>query len=253
MKKSNHNKGKVISHQPLVMKKLEMVSKDIFSHYSKHITKLIGDSPGVYALYDDNELYYVGRATDLQNRVNQHLHDRHIASWTHFSLYLASKKEHIHEIESLIVRIANPKGNRVMPGGKSSGSLIKELMTLVRQTQEEDLYHLFGQGRRQKTTKNKAVRGRRTLAGLVKRRTPLYKSYKRKDYNAALLPNGTIELKSKRYLTPTAAAKAIVQRSVNGLLFWFIEDLNGDWVKLAEFMKNRHGLPALGSSRLSLY
>ena len=115
----HHTKETKSAHQPLVINKLEMVSKDIFRQYFDLITKLIGDSPGVYALYDDNQVYYVGKSTDLRNRVKHHLRDRHGASWTHFSLYLARKEFHIHEIESLIVRISNPKGNRVIPKGKS--------------------------------------------------------------------------------------------------------------------------------------
>src|SRR3989442_15481282 len=97
IKKNNHKK----STRLLVTNKLEMVSKEAFRQHFDLITDLIGDSPGVYALYDDNSLYYVGKSTDLRNRVKQHLRDRHFASWTHFSLYLARKEEHIYEIESL--------------------------------------------------------------------------------------------------------------------------------------------------------
>jgi hypothetical protein len=48
-------------------------------------------------------------------------------------------------------------------------------------------------------------------------------------------------LKNKKYSTPTAAAQAITNTSVNGLGFWFIEDLNGDLVKLGVFMRKQHG------------
>ncbi len=41
----------------LVVKKLEGVSKLIFRNYFKQITDLIGNSHGIYALYDENELY----------------------------------------------------------------------------------------------------------------------------------------------------------------------------------------------------
>src|SRR6266498_2132016 len=95
----------------LVANRLEGVSKDVFKKYFQMITNLIGSSPGVYALYNERELYYVGKSSELRKRVRQHLRDRHLANWTHFSLYLARNAEHIHEIESLLVRIANPSGN----------------------------------------------------------------------------------------------------------------------------------------------
>jgi hypothetical protein len=228
------------AHRPLVINKLEMVSKDIFRQYFDLITKLIGDSPGVYALYDDNELYYVGKSTDLRNRVKHHLRDRHGASWTHFSLYLARKEVHIHEIESLIVRISNPKGNRVIPKGKSSGPLLRSLKSMVQQKQKDELSKLFGR-RGSVLIKQPIIQVRRSIVGLVKQSTPLYKTYKGKDYKATLRPDGTIVLNEKEFSTPTAAAQAITHTSVNGLRFWFIEDLNGDLVKLGIFMRKQHG------------
>lgn len=70
----------------LVIERLENVSKDVFRKYYALIKDIIGDSPGVYALYDSNGLYYVGKSTDLKKRVKHHLRDRHYALWSHFSL-----------------------------------------------------------------------------------------------------------------------------------------------------------------------
>ena len=55
----------------------EYISKNVFRDHKEIITELIGNSSGIYALYDENELYYVGRASALKKRVNQHLKDRH--------------------------------------------------------------------------------------------------------------------------------------------------------------------------------
>jgi Restriction Enzyme Adenine Methylase Associated/GIY-YIG catalytic domain len=218
----------------LVINRLEKVSKDLFRKYFSLITELVGNSPGIYALYDESELYYVGKSTDLKKRVKQHLRDRHLASWTHFSLYLVRKAEHIHEIESLLVRIANPQGNRVVPKGKSSGPLLKKLMQMVRQKQMDEFQGLFGINKAKKQSiRGDNVDGKRTLKGLVSKPAPLFHEYKGKKYTAMLNPDGTITLKNKKYNTPTAAAKAVVDRStVNGWHFWYIEDLNGDWIKL---------------------
>ena len=230
-----------VAPRSLVVNRIEKVSKDMFRRYFGLITELVGNSPGIYALYDGPDLYYVGKSTDLKKRVKQHLRDRHLASWTHFSLYLVRRAEHIHEIESLLVRIANPQGNSVVPKGKSSGPLLKKLQQMVRQKQKDEYQELFGvpraSGRRKSgNAAERAAESHRSLPGLVSKPTPLFREYKGKKYKATLDPDGTITLKNKKYGSPTAAAKAVVDRSaVNGWHFWYIEDLNGDWIKLYKF------------------
>jgi len=227
-------KSTIRKPRSLVTQRLEKVSKDVFRKYNKQITDLVGSSPGIYALYDDNELYYVGKSTDLKKRVKQHLKDRHLASWSHFSLYLVRNAEHIHEIESLLVRISNPKGNRVVPKGKSRGELLRTLKTMVKQKQKEDFDTMFGT----KAKKKKKGNGQtaRILEGLVSRRTLLYRSYKGKDYKAYLLPNGTVKYTNKSYTSLSGAARAVVNRNVNGWSFWYIKDLNGDWVRVKDYI-----------------
>lgn len=219
----------------LVTKRLEGVSKDVFRHYFSLITDLIGNSPGIYALYDGPTLYYVGKSRDLKNRVKQHLKDRHFASWTHFSLYLVRNSEHIHEIESLLVRIANPEGNRVVPKGKSSGELLKQLQTMVKKKQAEEFEEMFGQrkGTRKKKTEQKPGK----LEGLVTKRTLLYRAYKGKEYNAYLSPNGTITLGKQTFTSPSAAGAAVAKHGVNGWMFWHVKNKDGEWVVLDKLRK----------------
>jgi len=168
--------------------------------------------------------------------VKQHLADRHLASWTHFSLYLARREDHIHEIESLLIRIANPKGNRVKPKGQSSGALLKELKSLVRKSQKDEYEQMFGAGRSTAKRRVKATTPR-SLVGLVKRATPLYRTYKGKEYSAKLTPKGEIIYKGTSYTSPTGAAKAVIQtnRAVNGWTFWYIKAENGEWIRLTDF------------------
>ena len=54
----------------LVMGYLERISSGVFDRYSKLITGLVGGKHGIYALYRNNTLYYVGLATDLRKRPN---------------------------------------------------------------------------------------------------------------------------------------------------------------------------------------
>jgi hypothetical protein len=215
--KHNKVKGRGSSKKSLVIQKLENISKSIFRNYYKQITELIGNSHGIYALYDENDLYYVGKSTDLKNRVKQHLKDRHFAGWSHFSLYLVRNTEHIHEIESLLIRIANPKGNRKIPKGEKGSSLLAKLKDTIKQQQRKELEEMFGDGLRRKLSRKFIQNKIKSLVGLVKKKTALYRTYKGKEYKALLTPRGKIKLAGKVYLTPTAAAKAIVKgSSVNG-------------------------------------
>lgn len=223
----------------LVTDRIENVSKDAFQEYYEEITQLIGDSPGIYALYDGTDLYYVGKSIDLRKRVRNHLKDRHLASWTHFSLYLVRHADHIHEIESLLVRIANPKGNRVIPKGRSTGLLAKDLKRLIETKQKQVLQALFAPKRAAQRVDHRHATGRpKTLDGLVPRTTKLYRTYKGEDYTATLNPKGVITFKGTKYTSPSGAAKALVgPRAVNGWHFWYIQNSAGDWVRLADYKK----------------
>ena len=229
---------KVAKPRDLLRNRLEMVSKDLFKKHFAEITDLIGNSPGIYALYDGDELYYVGKSTELRKRVRHHLRDRHLASWTHFSLYLVHREEHIHEIESLLVRIANPKGNRVIPRGKSRGALIKTLKALVRKRQKDEFETLFASeldGKR--TRRARKSRHPASLENLVSKAATLYRQYKGRDYEAKLRPNGIIVFRGKCYKSPSGAARAVLKsrRAVNGWSFWYIKDPEGSWVRLMDY------------------
>jgi hypothetical protein len=239
MKPRKRRTPKRTGPRALVVNRLENVSKDVFKQYYALITELVGDSPGIYALYDGADLYYVGKSTELRKRVRHHLKDRHLASWTHFSLYLARREEHIHEIESLLIRIANPKGNRIIPRGKSTGVLVKQLKNLIKERQRQELANFFGTKSAAGSVRRPSAKsvGKHSLAGLVSRPTKLYRTYKGREYTATLSPRGHVTIKGRRFNSATAAAKAVIQHkgAVSGRAFWYIRDGSGDWVRLMEY------------------
>jgi len=237
MEKGRRKRAKKRTPRTLVVQKLENVSKEAFRTHYDLITQLVGTSPGIYCLYDGGALYYVGKSADLRKRVKQHLRDKHFASWTHFSLYLVQKVAHIEEIESLLIKIANPEGNRRIPRGEAGSSMVNELKALVRQKQAEEFAEMFGTRKpKSHPAKKQVKRHTKSLKGLVKRRTPLYRTYKGKEYRAFLHPNGKIKIGRKSFETPTAAAMTIVQRStVNGWTFWYAKDARGEWVRLSDY------------------
>jgi hypothetical protein len=113
----------------LVVEYLEDISRDAIKRFPKTITEFARGKSGVYALYKADTLYYVGLAKNLRSRLRGHLRDRHAEAWDRFSVYLTQGDEHLKELESLVLRIASPAGNRIT--GRFSGS--KDLRRVFRQ------------------------------------------------------------------------------------------------------------------------
>lgn len=67
----------------LVNEYLERVGGDVLEseHFRSIVARMIKGHAGVYALYKDERLYYVGLATNLMARVKHHLRDRHARKW----------------------------------------------------------------------------------------------------------------------------------------------------------------------------
>jgi hypothetical protein len=113
----------------LVIEHLEGISRAAIKRYPDIITEFVQRKNGVYALYKGETLYYVGLAKNLRSRLRGHLRDRHADAWDRFNIYLTRGDEHLKELESLVLRIASPMGNRVT--GKFMGS--KDLLRAFRQ------------------------------------------------------------------------------------------------------------------------
>ena len=223
----------------LITESLENVSRKLFKDHMSVITEVVGDSSGIYALYDENELYYVGRAKDLKRRVKQHFQDRHDSQWTHLSLFLVKKDEHIGDIESLLVRIAAPVGNRVKPKGRGdSRALLNRIRFLIKQKHKTELAELLPGKKRIIGGREEKLNevNRKDLKNLVNKRTPIYRTYKGKEFKAILTPAGPISFKGQIYQSPTAAAVKIINRkTVNGWTFWRIKNSDGEWVSLKDY------------------
>jgi hypothetical protein len=223
----------------LVTQRLEYLSKSLFEEHWELVKELIGGQHGVYALYNEGELYYVGKSINLKGRVKQHLHDRHLGSWTHFSLYLVRREEHISEIEALLIQIANPKGNKARPKGRSTKDLAKELKQAIKTKQKEDLKNLFCADLPRASSKKVSLKVRMSAAdfkGLVVRKRKLRREFKGKQHDAYLFPDGSLEYEGQFYATPTEAAREVRGNAkANGWQFWFIRNKNKDWVPLRDY------------------
>ena len=195
--------------------------------------------PQRYALYRKGKLQYVGLASNLRARLHRHLHDRHKDSWDHFSVYLTIDNRGIKELETLLLRIVSPSGNRI--GGKfvKSQNLAVKLrrdLRLWHREQERSLVPI----RRQKDADKKV----RVIAQSNGSPTPLAKyvsepvrlrvRYKGKLYRAKIRRDGTILYDGTVYKTPSAAGNAVRKRQTNGWQFWQYERAPGDWIPLSK-------------------
>jgi len=238
----------------LVIGYLERISSGIFVEYRKAITDLIGGKHGIYALYRNNTLYYVGLATDLRRRVNQHLKDRHAGRWNFFSLYLIRSERHLGDLESLAMRTAYPKGNRSLKRFARAANLRALLQRKMSDAAAAKIRELMGgvaEPKRHKKPaptrtaiaprrKPRATRKARTspLRGLLSKKT-LRGTYKGRTHMGIVMPSGRIKLphSGKVFDTPSGAAVAIVGRPVNGWAWWRFKNPQGEWVPLSQLRK----------------
>jgi len=236
--------------RPLVGGFLERISVTAFEKYHREITDLVRSQHGVYALYKNDRLYYVGLAVNLRRRIKQHLKDKHAGRWNRFSLYLVRKVDHIKEIESLLLRIADPAGNKQGGRLRKATNLDRQLRRKMQKRQKEELDAIFSNGtgsRRvaskstslRKVKRKKTSRGDRAdrpLMGVVGGGKRIYATYKGKDYRAVVYNNGRIKFNGQFYDSPSAAGKAAIKREVNGWTFWRIRK-GGKPVKLNELRR----------------
>ncbi len=219
---------------------LERISAKVFDDYSGVITDMIKGHQGVYSLYKKDKLYYVGLASNLKTRIRQHLKDKHKGNWNYFSLYIIRKEGHIKEMESLVLRIAYPKGNKIRGKLKGSKNLRPKFKRLLTEEWKRRRGEIMGT---KKTVKSKKAGTKRSskehpLKGLLRNGQGIYGNYKGKSYKALVYTNKGIKYKGKFYKTPTGAAKAIVdRRTVNGWSFWKYKNKKGKLVKLKELRK----------------
>ena len=223
----------------LVISQLENISWKVLEDYKDVIKEMIKEKSGIYALCRRDKLYYVGLASNLMKRLNDHLKDRHNEKWDKFNVYLTKKDEHMKELESLFLRIMKPAGNKVKGKFAGSENLRKTLNSKIKSSDDDKRARLLGGSiaKKRRRAKTKDTKGSVVLAGLVTRRIPLKGYYKGYEYSATLRVNGKIYYDGDLYESPTAAAKTVTNRTVNGWVFWKYKNRNGEWVSLSEIRR----------------
>lgn len=234
--------------RPLVTQHLENISREALERYQGILRAYIRNRQGVYALYRKGKLYYIGLAGNLRSRLTAHLRDRHKESWDRFSVYLTIGVDHMKELESLILRVVKPAGNKVKGKFAKSESLLPALRRDLRRQHAAEDQLLFGSSHRVARRVAKEKRrsesasndeGRKPiLAKYPKRPTVLRARHKGKVLQARVRRDGSISYAGKVYNSPSVAGAVAVGRiSCNGWTFWSFERSPGDWVRLEELRR----------------
>ena len=225
----------------LVSQHLENISSEALEKYQDIVRRYVKGRQGVYALYRRGKLYYVGLASNLRSRLNHHLRDRHGQSWDRFSVYLTIGDSHLKELESLILRIVRPAGNKQSGKFVKSDDLRAKYSKDIRALQRRELSWLIGHGSTLKPGRKREElpEGSQPVLGqYISRPIPLRARYKGKVFKARVRRDGSIRFAGKIYRSPSlAGAAACERRSCNGWTFWTYERAPGDWIPLDELRK----------------
>ncbi len=238
--------------QNLVSQYLENISRKALEKYQSVIKKYVRGRHGVYALYKKNKLYYVGLASNLRNRLRHHLRDRHAGAWDSFSVYLTVGGEHLKELETLLLRIIDRKGNKKRGKFGKAEDLRRKLRNDFKKAMNLELEEIFGdsiQAEEEPEIKEIERQGRiPILASYVNKRFHIRFRYKGKLYIAHVRRDGSISfakesadakrLQGMVFTSPSSAAAAAVGKPMNGWTTWKYERAPGDWVFLDELRKN---------------
>ena len=225
---------------PLVCQHLENISREALEKYHNLVQRYVRRRQGVYSLYRRNKLYYVGLASNLRSRLAHHLRDRHQSSWDRFSVYLTIGDTHLKELESLVLRVVRPAGNKQKGTFAKSEDMRRRFARDVRSQMRDELTSLIGKRvPQEKDEEEEREEGKQpVLAQYIKGRVKLQARYKRKTIKARVRRNGSIIFQGKIYHSPSqAAAEACKGRTCNGWAFWQYERAPGDWVPLNELRK----------------
>jgi hypothetical protein len=226
---------------PLVCQHLEGLSRTALEEHQDIIRQYVRHRQGVYALYRRGKLYYVGLASNLRSRLAHHLKDRHHDSWDRFSVYLTIGDSHLRELESLILRIVKPPGNKQKGKFAKSEDLRRRFKRDWYAEMRFALSDLLGKQPRVLTSKRIArqMDGRKPiLAEYITGPLKLRARHKGKILRAFVRKSGRIRFAGKTYTSPSVAGQAAVSRvSCNGWVFWQYERAPGDWVPLDDLRK----------------
>lgn len=101
--------------------------------FREELRGLMRGYSGLYVLYRRRSLYYIGLAKDLFWRLHSHTKDKHMQKWDRFAIYRIARVRYLKDIESLLLRVANPPGNAVAGKFHRDADITRVLRKIQRQ------------------------------------------------------------------------------------------------------------------------
>jgi hypothetical protein len=89
---------------------------------------LLRGQSGIYVLLKNGTPHYVGQAANLPFRIKNHLKDRLQGRWDAFSFYVVGRTRYLTDLETLLSRIVNPRGAKVIGRLRSARNLRKNFI-----------------------------------------------------------------------------------------------------------------------------
>lgn len=118
VKKSNK---RISTRGKLLKGVLENIPAESFDILYSELNDVLAGNSGIYVLYKNDKIYYIGLAKDLRGRIIGHFdRSRHKGKWDKFSVYIIKKVDYLKDLETLLLKITNPTGNKI------SGNVPKE-------------------------------------------------------------------------------------------------------------------------------
>ena len=124
-------KGKLISE------KLEGIPADSLQILSKDMKELLGKKPGIYALYNNKKLFYVGMAGNLHSRLKSHLRAKRSRKWNKISIFVIKRTQYLKDVELAVVNISKPSGNRQQSKIPKNNYLRKKYKEIVQKHRKQ--------------------------------------------------------------------------------------------------------------------
>lgn len=138
------NISKVLTKKKTIKKKgvlingvLEKIPSRYFEAVGKQLRLILNRKAGIYALYKDEKLYYVGLATNAFNRIKNHLKGRKQNKWNNFSIFLVKNGRYLKDIETSVIRIAKPKGNKLQGKIHEHNNLKRALRNSIKEKKKD--------------------------------------------------------------------------------------------------------------------
>jgi len=217
----------------LVVAHLEGISRDALERYQDIVSDYVKGNEGIYALFRKSRLYYVGLASNLRTRIKQHLKDKHSESWDRFSVYLTRGESHLKEMESLLIRVSRPPGNKQRAEFVRSEDMKRRFRQDVKRYQNQELNNLMGAEAKASPKKQKLA-GHSLVSIYTAGVRSLRGKYKTQVFRARITKAGTIVVNGRTFKSFSGAANSVTGGSVDGWHFWKYRTSDGLWARIAE-------------------